>query len=141
MSTRTVTLLLVEDNEVDVEAVRRGLASHRIANPVVVASDGVEALEMLRGGEVERPFFVLLDLNLPRMDGHEFLQRLRADDALHDAVVMVLTTSRDEYDVQAAYEQHVAGYIVKRDVGAGFVRLVELLDHYWKVVELPEANS
>ncbi|MGE0785704.1 MAG: response regulator [Sandaracinaceae bacterium] len=136
----TVQVVLVEDNEVDREGVRRAFRHHRIANPILTARDGVEALALLRGGgeaAVRRPYVVLLDLNMPRMDGFELLRAIRSDPALHDSVVFVLTTSKADEDMMAAYDLNVAGYICKSDVGAGFVRLVELLDHYWRVVELP----
>ena len=141
MHTETVTVLLVEDNEVDIEAVRRAFRLHRIANPVRVASDGVEALEILRGEgdhpRLERPYVILLDLNMPRMNGIEFLTEVRADPALQDAVVFMLTTSKRDEDRLASYQLNVAGYIIKSHVGEDFVRLVMMLDHYWRVVELP----
>jgi CheY-like chemotaxis protein len=141
MNHREVNVLLVEDNAVDREAVRRAFRRHRIANPVYEANDGVEALALLRGEPgrcVPRPYLLLLDLNLPRMGGLELLEALRADEALHDTVVFVLTTSARDEDRVASYAHNVAGYIVKSDVGAGFVRLVTMLDHYWRIVELPE---
>ncbi len=138
---RTVHVLLVEDNDVDREAVRRAFDQNRIANPVVDARDGVEALEILRGengrAPLPRPFLVLLDINMPRMNGIELLRELRADPALRDSIVFVLTTSKSDEDKMAAYEANVAGYIAKSEVGSGFVRLVTLLDHFWKVVEFP----
>lgn len=138
---QTVRVLLVEDNDVDREGVRRAFERHRIANPIVDAVDGIEALEILRGEAgrppLERPYVILLDLNMPRMDGIELLRELRADRALHDSVVFVLTTSKADEDKAAAYDLNVAGYIGKEDVGAGFIRLVELLDSYWRIVELP----
>lgn len=140
MSGHTVQVLLVEDNEVDVEAVCRAFAKHKIANPVRVASNGVEALRILRGEGCEplpRPYLLLLDINMPRMNGFELLREMRADPALHDSIVFVLTTSKSDEDKMASYGFNVAGYIVKSDVGAGFVRLIELLDHYWRIVELP----
>lgn len=139
---RTVHVLLVEDNEVDREAVRRAFRTHRIANPIYDARDGVEALEMLRGSNgrraLPRPYLILLDINMPRMNGIELLHEIRSDDVLHDSIVFVLTTSKSDEDKTAAYASNVAGYIVKSDVGAGFLRLVELLEHYWRIVELPE---
>lgn len=132
----TVTVLLVEDNDIDYEAIERAFARHRIANPVIRAVDGVEALEFLRDGKVARPYLILLDLNLPRMGGLEFLKTLRQSPDLHDAVVFVLTTSRADEDRANSYAQHIAGYIVKSEVGSGFLRLVELLGAYWKVVAL-----
>lgn len=141
----TVQVLLVEDNDVDREAVRRAFRQHRIANPIHAARDGLEALEVLRGDverrALRRPYVVLLDLNMPRMDGIELLRELRADPALRDSVVFVLTTSKADEDRTAAYDLNVAGYICKSDVGTGFIRLVELLDHYWRVVVLPNGES
>ena len=128
-------------HDVDREGVRRAFARHRIANPIFTASDGIEALALLRGTPerpaLGRPILVLLDLNMPRMNGVEFLRELRADEALRDTVVFVLTTSKSDEDRVASYNFNVAGYIVKNDVGAGFINLVNLLDHYWRVVEFP----
>jgi CheY-like chemotaxis protein len=140
MNAATVTVLLVEDNPIDCEAVRRGFAKHRIANPIIQASDGIEALAALRGqrpGPVVKPYVLLVDLNMPRMNGIELVTAIRADPDLRDSVIFVLTTSRSDEDRVASYNLNVAGYIVKSDVGAGFIRLVELLDHYWRIVELP----
>ena len=141
---RTVSVLLVEDNEVDREAVRRAFLRHRIANPIHVAIDGVEALDLLRGTNgkerLPRPYLILLDINMPRMSGIELLRELRADPDLHDSIVFVLTTSKSDEDKIAAYGANIAGYIIKSDVGAGFVGLVGLLDHYWKIVEFPPSD-
>lgn len=134
-----VTVLLVEDNEVDVEAVRRGFRKQRIANQIRVARDGMEALELLRSKDppFPRPFLILLDINMPRMNGIELLRALRADETLHSSVVFVLTTSDAEQDMVDAYDLNVAGYMLKGDVGEGFVKLTTMLDHYWRVVLLP----
>jgi CheY-like chemotaxis protein len=140
-SGRTVHVLLVEDNDVDREAVRRAFDRHRIANPIHSAVDGVEAPEILRGTngkrKLPRPYLILLDINMPRMSGIEMLRELRADPDLRDSIVFVLTTSASDQDKMAAYGANVAGYILKSDVGAGFVGLVSLLDHYWRIVEFP----
>ena len=142
MSTNdTVNLLLVEDDAVDAESIDRALKSAKIANPIYHAWDGVEALEMLRGThaekEVPRPYLILLDLKLPRMSGHKFLDEIRRDADLCHSVVFVLTTSDAEQDKVAAYEKNVAGYVVKSRVGEDFIRLIALLDNYWRIVELP----
>ena len=84
-----------------------------------------------------RPDLILLDLNMPRMNGLEMLAELRNDPVLSSAVVFVLTTSKADEDIVVAYQQHVAGYIVKSQVGDGFLRIMGMLDHYWRVVELP----
>lgn len=140
-NTRPVTLLLIEDDEVDRMVVRKAFAKHRIANPIVEASDGAQALEILRGENgrepLQRPYIIILDLNLPRMNGFEFLAELRNDARIANTIVFVLTTSRDELDRAGAYAQHVAGYMVKADAGADFINAVSMLDRYWRVVELP----
>lgn len=141
MMGKTVHVLLVEDDLVDVEVVQRAFQKMKIANPLYVASDGIEALQVLRGTDgrqrLPRPYLILLDLNMPRMNGLEFLQELRRDPELRDSVVFVLTTSKNEEDRVAAYHCNVAGYIVKSDVGNGFLKLVEMLQCYWRIVELP----
>jgi CheY-like chemotaxis protein len=134
-----VNILLVEDDEIDVESVRRSFRRNRIANKIHLARDGVEALEMLRvdgDKHITRPLIVLLDINMPRMNGLEFLNELRRDEALRDLVVFVLTTSSNEYDIYEAYNLNVAGYMLKTEVGDGFGDAIKLIDHYWRVVEL-----
>lgn len=136
-------ILLVDDDDVDVDMIQRALERSHVASPVTVARDGLEALEVLRGGPdrppLPRPYLILLDLDMPRMNGLEFLDELRADARLKDSVVFVLTTSSRGRDVAAAYQRHVAGYMVKQDAQPGFPELVGLLAHYRKVVELPGA--
>lgn len=133
-----VNILLVDDDDVDVKAVVRALKQLKIANPMVRAKDGIEALEMLRSeDQVPPPYLILLDINMPRMNGIEFLDELRQDSALSSAIVFVLTTSQADEDKMAAYSKHVAGYIVKKQVGDGFMKVMQMLDHYWRVVELP----
>lgn len=136
-----VTVLIIDDDELDVEATTRALRKARIGNEIVSAENGEVALELLRGqngrDRVSRPYIVLLDLNMPRMTGLEFLEELRKDSDLSDSVVFVLTTSDDDRDRWKAYDQNVAGYILKTNVGEGFMNLVNMLDGYWKIVELP----
>jgi len=132
-----VNVLVVEDDDVDVMAIHRAFDKRKLGNPIRVAHDGMVALDMLRASEIPRPYLILLDLNMPRMNGIEFLQALRSDPRHHDAVVFVLTTSPAEQDRKAAYASNVAGYIEKGEVGTGFVRLMDLLERYWELVELP----
>jgi CheY-like chemotaxis protein len=136
-----VTILLVEDDEVDVRAINRGLEKQKIANPVIPASDGVEALQLLRGEggktKVPRPYLILLDLNMPRMNGIQFLQELRKDPKLSDSIVFVLTTSAAEEDQVAAYKEHIAGYLVKADAGENFLKAIQLLDKFVITVQFP----
>ncbi len=142
MEVNGVTLLLVEDDAVDAEAIERAFRRERIANPFVVVRDGVEALAALRGEgpvEIPRPYVILLDINMPRMNGIEFLQALRADPALTTSVVFVLTTSDRDEDKIDAYQQHVAGYILKSRAGEDFLEVTRLLRVYWHLVEFPPA--
>lgn len=140
MSNPAVHILLVEDDEIDAEAVQRAFRKHRIANPITVAANGLIALEILRSGKIPRPNLILLDINMPRMNGIQFLQTIRQDENLRDLVVFVLTTSDDDRDKVATYDQNIAGYLVKSKVGDGFVNLVEMLDCYWRYVEFPPAK-
>lgn len=136
-----VTLLLVEDDELDVMGIQRALEKLKISNPVAVARDGIEALECLRGEngreKITRPFIILLDLNMPRMNGIEFLDEIRKDPELHASVVFVLSTSRADEDVMKAYKHNVAGYIVKSEPAQSFMEAIRLLDCYWSLVQLP----
>jgi CheY-like chemotaxis protein len=134
---KPVNILLVEDDEVDVMAVRRALRDLKIANPLTRACDGVEALEILRSGKLKAPYIILLDLNMPRMGGIEFLENLRADPDLQRAVVFVMTTSAAEEDRINAYNKNVAGYVLKHDPGRTFLDAVAMLEHYWRVIEFP----
>ncbi len=139
---RQISILLVEDDDIDAEAVKRGLDQARIANPVTRVRNGKEALEALRGSTDEAalppPHLVLLDLNMPVMNGIEFLENLRADPSLSRTVVMVLTTSNADQDRLAAFDNHVAAYILKARAGAEFGAAIQLVNHYWRYVELPD---
>jgi CheY-like chemotaxis protein len=132
------TILLVEDDDIDAMIVERAFKKLRIVNPIVRAKDGILALELLRSTTISRPYIILLDLNMPRMGGLEMLEELRGDKNLTNNVVFVLTTSKDDEDKFAAYSQNIAGYILKESLQDGFDDLVKLLDHYWRIVELPE---
>ena len=136
-----VNILLVEDDDVDVMAVKRSFRELRIANPLFEARDGMEALEQLRGKPgtppIPSPLIILLDLNMPRMNGIEFLAEIRKDPQLHSSVVFVMTTSSDENDRVRAYNYNVAGYVLKHSPGRSFIDAVSMLEHYWRIVELP----
>ena len=138
MSERSLNILLVEDDQVDVMNVQRAFQKNNILNPLFVARDGIQALEMLRSGQVpaERRI-ILLDLNMPRMNGIEFLRALRADASLALTPVIVLTTSDDERDRVNAYNLNVAGYLLKPVTFVNFVELMAALNKYWTLVELP----
>ncbi|HMQ55223.1 MAG TPA: response regulator [Anaerolineae bacterium] len=141
MSSEDINILLVEDDEVDAEAVVRALQRLNVKNPLTIVTDGLEALNVLRGeagrAPLPRPYIILLDLNMPRMNGIEFLDALRQDPQLKRSVVFVLTTSNRPADKIATYDRHVAGYLVKSRTGADFSELIMLLDWYQRVVEFP----
>jgi CheY-like chemotaxis protein len=138
MSDRPLNILLVEDDEIDVMNVRRAFRKGNIPHALYVAGNGEEALAMLRHGPLPRGRrLVLLDLNMPRMNGIEFLGALRADPELQRTPVVVLTTSNDERDKLDAYNLNVAGYLVKPVTFESFVELMRTLDRYWTVVEIP----
>ena len=141
MSANLLNILLVEDDAVDVMNVQRAFRKNNIVNPLFVASNGLEALEMLRNGSVPRARrIVLLDLNMPRMNGIEFLQELRRDPELAGTPVVVLTTSSADRDRTDAFKLNVAGYLVKPVKFADFCELMATLNKYWSLVELPEAE-
>ncbi len=131
-------ILLVEDDEVDVMNVRRSFDKNKITNPLYVAFNGIQALEMLRTGEVpKKRRLVLLDLNMPRMNGIEFLRELRKDSELRAIPVVVLTTSDAEKDKIEAFDLNVAGYLVKPVTFPGFAELMATLNKYWTLVDMP----
>lgn len=138
MNSRALNILLVDDDEVDVMNVRRAFRTRGIAHPLHVAGGGPEGLEMLRSGSVPAGRrLVLLDLNMPRMNGIEFLRVLRADAELASTPVVVLTTSNDDRDRVEAFNLNVAGYILKPVTFQSFCEAMTTLDRYWSLVELP----
>ena len=135
---KTVSILLVEDDDIDAIGIQRSLKSLNLLNPIHRTRDGLEALEALRNDTVERPFIVLLDLNMPRMNGLEFLSAVRSDARLSDIVVFVLTTSQLDEEISAAYQKNIAGYIVKSSPKQDYKQLIRFLENYWNLVELPK---
>ena len=135
---KTLNILLIEDDQVDVLNVKRAFDRNRIANPLFTAGDGIEALQMLRTNKVPRDRrIILLDLNMPRMNGIEMLRELRKDPQLRATPVVVLTTSNDDRDRVRSYAHHVAGYLVKPVTSPAFVELMAALNAYWTRVEMP----
>jgi CheY-like chemotaxis protein len=135
---RLLNILLVEDDEVDVMNVRRAFEKNKITNPLFIATNGVDALEQLRDGKIPRERrLVLLDLNMPQMNGIEFLREVRQDPELRLTPVVVLTTSNDERDRIEAYNLNVAGYLLKPVTFSNFSEVMAALNKYWALVELP----
>jgi CheY-like chemotaxis protein len=145
MQAQQVTLLLVEDDEIDAATVMRGLAAARLVNPVVRARDGVEALEFLNGtngrAKVRAPLVMLVDIRMPRLDGLGLIRKVRSDPKLQRTVIFVLTGSDSDEDRAAAYDQHVAGYIVKSSSRDSFLQLASMLEYYLLIVSPPPASS
>ena len=137
-----IEILLVEDNPGDVRLTRMAFEEGGINNDLHVAMDGEEALDFLfrRGGheDAPRPDMVLLDLNLPKIDGHEVLREIRSDDELSRLPVVVLTSSDSEEDVVESYEEHANAYITKPVKASDFLDLVDTFEEFWfTVVRLP----
>lgn len=141
MRGRKRPILLVEDDIVDVKTVRRAFEHHEIANPLHVAKDGAHALAFLRRegeyADAEHPAIILLDLNLPVMNGIEFLRVAKSDEQIKKLPVVVLTTSHEESDIVESYRLGVAGYIVKPVDFGKFLHAVRVFDLYWALSELP----
>ena len=136
---KTLNLVLIEDDDIDVMNVRRALERAHVTNPVFVAHNGLEGLELLRSDKVPRDRrLVLLDLNMPKMNGIEFLREVRKDPALRATPVVVLTTSDDDRDKVQAYDLNVAGYLLKPVTFVNFVDVMAALNKYWALVELPD---
>ena len=131
-------ILLVEDDVVDQETVRRALKEIKVTNRLEVAPNGEEALKYLRNEKNERPCLILLDLKMPKMDGIEFLREAKKDEKLKILPVVVLTTSREERDKVESFRLGVAGYMVKPVDYKQFVEVVKAVDLYWTLSELPE---
>lgn len=143
MEERMINILLVEDDEVDVMNIKRAFKKSNISNPLFVASNGLEALAMLRREGDQVPHIpstrrlILLDLNMPKMGGIEFLHELRADPELRMTPVIVLTTSNQDRDRVEAYQLNVAGYILKPVTFANFAEAILTLNKYWMLCEMP----
>jgi CheY-like chemotaxis protein len=137
MDDHALNILLVDDDEVDVMTVKRAFSKANITNKVYVATDGIEALELLRSdGIPPSRRLVLLDLNMPRMNGIELLREIRTDPALQAITVIVLTTSNEDRDRVEAYQLNVAGYLLKPVTFHAFVEVMSTLNKYWTLMEM-----
>jgi CheY-like chemotaxis protein len=141
-----IEILLVEDDPGDVTLTREAFADHKVGNNLHVVSDGVEALSFLRRERTHanavRPDLVLLDLNLPRVDGREVLAAIKADPDLATIPVVVLTTSDAEEDVLRSYRLHANAYVTKPVDFEQFIKVVQQIDEFFvQVVRLPARRS
>jgi CheY-like chemotaxis protein len=136
-----LNIVLVEDDDADAKAVQRAFQKSAVECQILRARDGIEALAILRNKEdhagLQRPYLLIVDLNMPRMDGIEFIRAIRLDPGLKHSIVFVLSTSGRPEDVNAAYDLHVAGYIAKATASTDYSGLVKMLSHYWRFVEIP----
>jgi CheY-like chemotaxis protein len=129
--------MLVEDDTIDAMTVRRAFRDLNVTNPLAHALNGEEALAYLQDSANERPCVILLDLNMPKMNGIEFLKVAKADLSLRRIPVVVLTTSNEERDIVDSFKLSVAGYIVKPVDYRKFVEAIQTIDLYWTLSELP----
>ncbi|MDG1287440.1 MAG: response regulator [Rickettsiales bacterium] len=137
---KTVTILVVDDDDIDAKSIERAFRGADIENPIERAVSGVDALALLRGEQgkekLPKPYLMLVDLNMPRMNGLELIKEVRNDPEFKDTVIFVLTTSKTPEDMSKAYDLSIAGYVVKETVGHEFIKLVEMIDCYWRVISL-----
>jgi CheY-like chemotaxis protein len=131
-------VLLVEDDYVDAMTVKRAFSDLKVTNPLIHKLNGEEALEYLRGEGDQKPSVILLDLNMPKMNGIEFLKIAKADDELKKIPVVVLTTSKSDEDRVETFGLSVAGYMIKPTDYKKFVEIIRVIDLYWTLSELPE---
>ncbi|MBF0161307.1 MAG: response regulator [Magnetococcales bacterium] len=131
------TILLVEDDRVDAMTVKRALKAIHVGNPVALVGNGEEGVAWLQDPQNERPCIILLDLNMPRMNGIEFLNAIKQEEHLRTIPVVVLTTSKDELDRAKSFDLGVAGYMVKPVDYLQFVEVIRTINLYWTLSELP----
>jgi len=139
---RPIEILLVEDNPGDVRLTKEALADAKVANHLGVASDGVEALDYLRKvgkyHDVTRPDLILLDLNLPKKDGRQVLDEIKADESLRRIPVVVITSSEAEQDIVRSYDLHANCYVSKPLDLSRFISVVKSVENFWMtIVKLP----
>lgn len=134
-------ILLVEDDDIDAEGVRRAFNKLDSNIELIRAHDGVEALEILQSSKISKPYLVLLDINMPRMNGIDFLRIIRRTETIKRTIIFVLTTSKNEEDMLAAYNNNITGYIVKQSLNNDFANLTNMLKAYWDIVEPPPTQK
>jgi len=144
LNRRGMNILLIEDDEVDVMNLERAFSKNNIIYPLYIAHNGLEALSMLRTNKNGVPpaisannLLIVLDMNMPKMGGIEFLQELRQDIRIRSIPVVILTTSNQQQEKIEAYRFNIAGYIIKAEVFTKFVETIAILNKYWTLCEIP----
>ena len=132
-----ISILLVEDDHVDIMTIKRAFKDIKITNPVNVCENGLEALDFLRNPQKQFPGVILLDLNMPKMNGIEFLQEIKDDEQFKSIPVVVLTTSKEEQDKVESFKLGVAGYMIKPVDYMQFVEIIRTIHLYWTLSEIP----
>jgi len=132
-----ISILLVEDDHVDIMTIKRAFKDLKITNPVNVCENGLEALDFLRNPQKQFPGVILLDLNMPKMNGIEFLQEIKDDEQFKSIPVVVLTTSKEEQDKVESFKLGVAGYMIKPVDYLQFVEIIRTIHLYWTLSEIP----
>jgi len=147
MGKEPFVVLMAEDNEHDIVATKRAWKKHYIANPLYIVNDGEECLDFLREkgkysepGSAPRPGILLLDINMPKMDGLAVLKEIREDEDLRRLPVIILTTSKAEEDRLKGYDLGVNAYVVKPVGFESFSEAVRTISLFWQLVELPEGD-
>lgn len=130
-------ILLVDDDDVDVITVQRYFKKLNISNPLLIANNGEKALDILETSNIVKPSLILLDINMPRMNGLELLTTLKAHPDFKVIPVIMLTSSREESDIQYCFSNSVAGYIVKPIESKDFESALKSFEAYWSLSELP----
>ena len=134
-------LLLVEDDNIDAMTVKRAMKELNVTNELIRASDGEQALDYLIDSSKEKPCLILLDLNMPKMNGLELLEIIKADDNLKTIPVIVLTTSGEQRDIVESFKFSVAGYMIKSVNYAEFKETMSVINMYWTLSEMPEQSD
>jgi hypothetical protein len=141
MNNKTIKILMIEDDEIDIMNIRRAFKKNNVTNPLHVTNNGIEALDYLidlvENSPSKMPKIILLDLNMPKMGGIEFLRKLRQNENLKTISVFVMTTSSEDKDKVEAFNLNVAGYILKPLSMDQFMDVVSTLNSYWKLCEFP----
>jgi CheY-like chemotaxis protein len=129
----TQPILLVEDDQVDVMTVKRGLKKLGVVNKLITVNNGEEALQYLENSEDELPCMILLDINMPKMNGHECLRQLKSHPAFKNIPVVMLTSSLEQQDVNQSFDLGISGYILKPVEYDQFIDAIQVLSSYWTI--------